>query len=53
MVPATLNHTATDPSCPVKVLTGQPRPLSRRYVVKTSFTSEGQCAAAVLGRHQG
>jgi 3-oxoacyl-(acyl-carrier-protein) synthase len=52
MVPATLNHSVTDPSCPVRVITGKARPLARPYVVKTSFTTEGQCAAAVLGRHQ-
>lgn len=52
-VPGTLNHSKTDPSCPVKVLSGGPRPLGRPCVVKTSFTSEGQCAAAVLKRYQG
>jgi 3-oxoacyl-[acyl-carrier-protein] synthase II len=47
-VPPTLNYERPDPDCPVPVLAGQPRPLSRPYVVKVSFTQMGQCAAAVL-----
>ena len=52
IVPATLNHANTDPSCPVRVLTGAPRKLTKSYIVKTGFTAEGQCAAVVLRRHQ-
>jgi 3-oxoacyl-[acyl-carrier-protein] synthase II len=46
----TLNYEAPDPACPVAVLTGAPRPLGRRHVVKVSFTEMGQCAAVVLRR---
>ena len=51
VVPATLNYNSPDASCPVRVISGSPRPLRKPFVVKTSFTSAGQCAAAVLRRH--
>lgn len=51
--PATLNHDKTDPQCPVRVLSGAPREVARRHVVKVSFTQMGQCAAVVLRRWEG
>jgi len=48
MVPPTLNYEEPDPACPVCVLVGKPRPVSRPYVLKVSFTQMGQCAALVV-----
>lgn len=48
LVPASRNFDEPDPSCPVTVLTGSPRPLRRPYVLKVNFTPMGQCAALVL-----
>ena len=48
--PATLNYEEPDPACPVAVVAGAPRPVTRRHVVKVSFTEMGQCAAVVLRR---
>jgi 3-oxoacyl-[acyl-carrier-protein] synthase II len=47
-VPPTLNYEQPDPDCPVVVLSGQPRTMTRPYVVKVSFTQMGQCAAIVV-----
>jgi 3-oxoacyl-[acyl-carrier-protein] synthase II len=46
-VPPTLNCEEPDPACPVTVLAGSPRPVTRPYVVKIGFTDMGQCAAVV------
>jgi 3-oxoacyl-[acyl-carrier-protein] synthase II len=48
--PATLNYEEPDPACPVAVVAGAPRPVTRPHVVKVSFTEMGQCAAVVLRR---
>jgi 3-oxoacyl-[acyl-carrier-protein] synthase II len=48
--PATLNYEEPDPACPVSVVAGAPRPVTRRHVLKVNFTEMGQCAAAVLRR---
>jgi 3-oxoacyl-[acyl-carrier-protein] synthase II len=47
LVPATLNYAEPDPACPVPVVAGAPRPVTKPYVVKVSFTQMGQCAALV------
>ena len=47
-LPATLNHTHPDPACPVAVHTGSPRPITKPYAVKLSYTDLGQCAAVVV-----
>jgi 3-oxoacyl-[acyl-carrier-protein] synthase II len=47
-MPPTLNYEHPDPACPVEVVAGAPRPITRPFVVKVSFTQMGQCAAAVL-----
>ncbi len=47
-VPPTLNYEQADPDCPLSVLSGEPRPMTRPYVVKVSFTQMGQCAAMVV-----
>jgi 3-oxoacyl-[acyl-carrier-protein] synthase II len=49
-VPPTLNYEQPDPDCPVTVLADEPRPMTRRHVVKVSFTQMGQCAAIVVRR---
>jgi 3-oxoacyl-[acyl-carrier-protein] synthase II len=49
-LPGTLNHEKPDPACPVRVHTGGPRPVSRPYALKVSYTNLGQCAAAVVRR---
>ena len=50
VVPPTLNYEVSDPACPVTVVAGAPRPVTRPYVVKVSFTDLGQCAAVVCRR---
>ncbi len=47
-VPPTLNFEEPDPDCPVRVISGGPRPVAKPAVVKTAFTPMGQCAAVVL-----
>jgi 3-oxoacyl-[acyl-carrier-protein] synthase II len=49
-LPATLNYQEPDPACPVTVTTGELRPISKPYFLKTGFTELGQCAAAVFRR---
>jgi 3-oxoacyl-[acyl-carrier-protein] synthase II len=51
-VPPTLNYEEPDPECPVAVVAGAPRPVSRPYVLKVSFTEMGQCAAVVIRKYQ-
>jgi 3-oxoacyl-[acyl-carrier-protein] synthase II len=53
LVPPTLNYEEPDPECPVTVVAGAPRPVTRPYVVKVSFTQMGQCAALVLRKYLG
>ena len=48
VLPGTINCGTPDPACPVRVHTGAPRPVTKPYVVKTSFTDRGQCAAVVI-----
>ena len=52
-MPPTLNYETPDPQCPVTVLAGAPRPVSRPYVLKVSFNQLGQCGAAVLRKWEG
>jgi 3-oxoacyl-[acyl-carrier-protein] synthase II len=52
-LPGTLNHATPDPACPVAVHTGPPRPVSRPYAVKLSYTDLGQCAAVVVKKWEG
>lgn len=47
-LPGTLNHTKTDPACPIAVHTGAPRAIRTPYFIKLSYTDMGQCAAAVI-----
>jgi 3-oxoacyl-[acyl-carrier-protein] synthase II len=47
-LPGTLNHVNADPACPVIVYTGAPRPITKPYAVKLSYTELGQCAAVVI-----
>lgn len=49
-LPATLNHTNPDPACPVAVHTGSPRPVTKPYAVKVSFTDLGQCSVVLIRR---
>lgn len=48
VVPPTLNYEQADPDCPVSVLSGAARAVTRPYVLKVSFTQQGQCAAMVV-----
>ncbi len=52
VLPGTVNHTTPDPACPVNVVTGSPRPITKPYMVKISYTDVGQCAVAVLRRFE-
>ncbi|HEY2909275.1 MAG TPA: beta-ketoacyl-[acyl-carrier-protein] synthase family protein [Gemmataceae bacterium] len=47
-LPGTLNCENPSPECPIAVHTGPPRPVTKPYVVKTTFTDLGQCAVAVV-----
>jgi 3-oxoacyl-[acyl-carrier-protein] synthase II len=51
-LPGTLNHTHPDPACPVAVHTGSPRPVTKPYAVKLSYTDLGQCSAVVVKKWQ-
>jgi 3-oxoacyl-[acyl-carrier-protein] synthase II len=46
--PATLNYEEADPDCPINVVAGVPRPVTRPFVLKVGFTTMGQCAALVV-----
>ena len=50
LLPGTLNHDNPDPACPIRVHTGAPRPVTKPYAVKISFTDLGQCAVVVVKR---
>jgi len=47
-MPPTLNYETPDPKCPVTVLAGRHRPVTRPYVLKLNFNQLGQVAAVVL-----
>jgi 3-oxoacyl-[acyl-carrier-protein] synthase II len=49
-LPGTRNYQTPDPACPVAVHAGAPRPVTKPYAVKVSYTRVGQCAAAVVKR---
>src|SRR5262249_54960264 len=51
-MPATRNHATAGPDCPVRVLAGPPRPVSKPCAVKVAFTQMGQCAALVVRKWQ-
>jgi 3-oxoacyl-[acyl-carrier-protein] synthase II len=51
-LPATLNHAKPDPACPIAVHTGSPRPVTKPYAVKLSYTDLGQCTAVVVRKWQ-
>jgi 3-oxoacyl-[acyl-carrier-protein] synthase II len=50
VLPATLNYEEPDAECPLTVIAGSPRAISKPYVLKVSFTQMGQCAALVVRR---
>lgn len=52
-LPGTRNFAKADPNCPVSVHTGAPRPVSKPYAIKLSYTDLGQCAAVVIRRWDG
>jgi 3-oxoacyl-[acyl-carrier-protein] synthase II len=52
LLPGTLNHENPDPACPIAVHTGSPRPVTRPYAVKLSYTELGQCTAVVIRKWQ-
>ncbi|MFO0825512.1 MAG: beta-ketoacyl-[acyl-carrier-protein] synthase family protein [Gemmataceae bacterium] len=47
-LPGTLNHAKPDPACPIAVHTGAPRPVTKPYAVKLSYTDLGQSSAIVI-----
>ena len=49
-VPPTLNYEEPDPECPIDVIAGKPRPVTKPYVLKLSFNQLGQCSALVIRR---
>ncbi|MBA4190084.1 MAG: hypothetical protein C0467_19030 [Planctomycetaceae bacterium] len=50
LLPGTLNHTNPDPACPITVHTGAPRPVTKPYAVKMSYTELGQSSVVVIRR---
>jgi 3-oxoacyl-[acyl-carrier-protein] synthase II len=52
MMPPSLNHDRTDPDCPIEVLAGASRPVTRPYALKVGFTQMGQCGAVVIRKWQ-
>jgi 3-oxoacyl-[acyl-carrier-protein] synthase II len=50
LMPPSLNHDVTDPECPIDVISGSPRPVTKPYVLKVAFTQMGQCGAVVIRR---
>jgi 3-oxoacyl-[acyl-carrier-protein] synthase II len=52
LMPPSLNHDRTDPDCPIEVLSGASRPVTRPYVLKVAFTPMGQCGALVIRKWQ-
>ncbi len=51
-LPASLNYEYPDPECPLHVLHGEPKPITKDYVLKISFSDLGQCCAVVVKRWQ-
>lgn len=51
-LPATLNYEAPDPECPLAVVSGRGRAVTKEYFLKVGFTDAGQCAAVVCRRWQ-
>jgi 3-oxoacyl-[acyl-carrier-protein] synthase II len=49
-LPGTLNHDTPYDGCPIWVHTGEPRRVTKPYVLKTTHTDMGQCAAVVVRR---
>jgi 3-oxoacyl-[acyl-carrier-protein] synthase II len=47
-LPGTVNHTHTAADCPIAVHAGSPRPVTKPYAVKISYTDHGQCAVIVI-----
>lgn len=47
-LPGSRYHEQTDPDCPIRVHTGEPRAVTRPYALKVGFTKMGQCAAVVV-----
>ena len=52
LLPGTLNHENPAADCPVRVHAGAPRPVTRPYAVKVTYTDLGQCAAAVVRKYE-
>ena len=47
-LPGTVNYRTLDPACPINVHSGVAHAVTKPYIVKTSFTERGQCAAVVV-----
>ncbi len=50
LLPGTLNHEKPAADCPINVHSGAPRPVTKPYAVKVTYTDLGQCAAVVVKR---
>jgi len=50
VMPATLNYQDPDPNCPIHVLAGAPRTVTKPFALKLNLTSVGQVSAAVIRR---
>jgi 3-oxoacyl-[acyl-carrier-protein] synthase II len=48
LMPPSLNHDVHDPECPIEVISGVPRPVTKPYALKVGFTQMGQCGAVVI-----
>lgn len=53
MVPATLNYERPDPSCPIRVIRGEPMPCDKPVALVLNYSDTGQAAAVVLSAGEG
>jgi 3-oxoacyl-[acyl-carrier-protein] synthase II len=47
-MPPSLNHEVTDAECPIEVIAGAPRAVTKPYALKVGFTQMGQCGAVLI-----
>jgi 3-oxoacyl-[acyl-carrier-protein] synthase II len=52
LLPGTLNHEKPAADCPIRVHAGAPRPVTKPYAVKVTYTDLGQCAAVVVRKYE-
>jgi 3-oxoacyl-[acyl-carrier-protein] synthase II len=48
VIPATLNYSNPDPTCPLNIVTGAPKATNNKIVININVTGQAQAAAAVV-----